>query len=293
MERTGGQASIGIAEVITWPIQFNAYGHDVNFKLELDPDDPYDAFMIYHFQNNLMFEVELVWVMLRTLLKGDIAIDIGANHGLFTIIMSQLVGSLGLVVACEPASTNLPLLGRHLEINKVDNVQIVKNPIWCQNEEVTFWLNSDCRGSNALFDPGNWFNNQKSRDNPQPIKMQAITLDSFDVAKEKIKLIKIDTEGAEQKILEGAKDLLEKYHPPYILSELNPHGMAQAGNDDDSLREFMRGYGYEMFFLHSADVLPAYVPSQVKSIHKDGVVVSNVMFASMADMAKAWPEMLG
>lgn len=279
--------------MIIWPIQFSAYGHEVSFKLELDPDDPYDSFMIFHFQNNLMYEVELVWVMVRTLLPGDFAIDVGANHGLFTLVMSHLVGKDGLVFACEPAKTNLPLLGRHLEINNIKNVRVIDKPIWCRNEEVTFWLNSDCRGSNAMFDPGNWFNNEKSRLNPQPLKMQAITLDSFDVPKNRIKLIKIDTEGAEQQILEGAKNLLEKFHPPYILSELNPHGLAQAGNSDETLREFMRGYGYETFFLHSADVLPSYVPPEVKTIHKDGVVVSNVMFASMADMAKAWPEMMG
>jgi len=279
--------------VIDQQIKFEAFGRRIDFRLELDPYDTVDNFLLLHLQNGQCFEAEQVWVMLRTLQEGDFAIDVGANIGFFTLIMSQLVGNSGIIFAFEPASNNLPTLSKHLRRNNIHNVQVIDQPVWCRDEEVTFYINSDSRGSNALFDPANWHENVKSQANPKPLRMQAISLDSFNISKERVKLIKIDTEGAEQKIMEGAKTFLEKYHPPYILAELNPHGLAQSGCDDETFRTYMKQFGYEMFFLHMADQLPTYVPSEIKVLHLKGTVVSNVLFSDWPAVVRAWPEMMG
>ena len=278
--------------MIEQQLQFEAYGRKIDFWIELDPANTNDQYIMLNFEHGQCYEAELAWVMLRALREGDFAIDAGANIGFFTLMMSQLVGPSGLVFAYEPGSNNLPSLSHNLIRNKIINVQVIEQPLWSEVKEVTFYINSDSRGSNALFDPANWFENVKSQANPMPIQMQATTLDALDVSKERIRLIKIDTEGAEQRILEGAKNLLEKFHPPYILSELNPHGLAQSGCDNESLRAFMRQFGYEMFFIHSGDCLPALVPKETKVIHLNGNVVSNVLFSTLEDVAKAWPEMM-
>lgn len=172
------------------------------------------------------------------------------------------------------------------------NVAIEERPIWCRDEAVTFYLNSDSRASNALFDPGHWPANEKSRSNPQPMTMQAVTLDTLVQSTDAglIKVIKIDTEGAEQKVLEGARNLLSRYHPPYILVELNPHGLYQAGNDAESLRSYMREFGYELFFIHADDKLPSLVPRETRIKYVNNMVVSNALFSTLNDVGKIWPE---
>jgi hypothetical protein len=60
----------------------------------------------------------------------------------------------------------------------------------------------------------------------------------------------------------------------------------------------MRSFGYDTFFLHNTDMLPAMVPRGTTiTFLKDDTygtpIVSNVMFSTLDNVAKAWPEMKG
>jgi FkbM family methyltransferase len=55
---------------------------------------------------------------------GDVAYDIGANAGFFTLLMSRLVGPSGHVHAFEPLPLNVARLRRHLRINNIANVTV-------------------------------------------------------------------------------------------------------------------------------------------------------------------------
>ena len=276
---------------------FGMPGRMANFSMVLEPGGRPDQFLLDHFNAKQCYEAEVMWAMIHILKEGDTAIDVGANIGFFTLAMSRLVGPSGKIVAYEPGENNLEHLKQHIEMNALTNVEVIEKPVWCREEEVTFFINRDDRSSNALCDPGNFPTNEKSRANPFTVKMQAAILDNAPVRFNVVKLIKIDTEGAEKKVLEGAMLLLS--HPvPYIICELNPFGLPQFGDSVEGLREFMRGFGYDTFFLHPTDLMPALVPRHSKiKFHKDptfGVeVVSNVMFSTLDNVAKAWPEMLG
>ena len=276
-------------------VAMEAHGRKVDFFLDLDPLIQPDSFLLEHFKRGICYEPETAWILFRVLREGDTAIDVGANIGFFTMFMSRLVGETGKVIACEPGSNNLPTLRNHVSKNAAFNVEIIDKPVWSCVEPVTFYLNSDARSSNALFDPGNWWENYKSRENPQPVQMVSTTLDELTVTSgdRPVRLIKIDTEGAEQRILEGAANLLEKQHPPYIVAELNPHGLIQSGCDGETFREMMRSFGYDMFFIHPDDHLPSLVFDAVKVKFVNGVVITNALFSTMEHVAAAWPEAIG
>lgn len=272
-------------------IRLDARGRSVEFSLRLDPQQYSDAVILEHFRRGFCYESDLAWVMFRVLRDGDNAVDVGAHIGFFTLLMSRLVGQYGHVAAVEPGSNNLPMLRQHLESNRVSNVTIYQQPLWSKPQPVTFWLNSDNAGGNALFDPANWWSNDKSRANPQPIAMQSDTLDRVAGGKT-IRLIKIDTEGAEQHILAGAAETLERDHP-YVLVELNPHGMLQAGYTAETMRAYMDQFGYSLFFLHADDRIPSLIPEGTKIIYNDEVTIINALFSTVADVARAWPEATG
>ena len=270
-------------------------GRRVQFWLDLEPGQQPDDFLLAHFQQGYCFEPEILWVLLHTLQAGDIAIDVGANVGFFTMIMSQLAGPSGHVIACEPGPNNLPTLKHHLDMNKTSNVVIEKRPLWNKSGPITFYLNADNRSSNALFDPAQWEHNVKAKLYPQPLQMDATTLDAvaFDVDSRKIKVIKIDTEGAEQRILEGARELLELYHPPYIVAELNPMGLPQTNCTAETMRAYMAQFGYQMFFIHQTDLIPALVPAATKVIYVNDIQVMNVLFSTIEMVGKAWQQSVG
>ena len=276
---------------------FGMPGRMANFSMALEEGGKPDQFLLDHFNNRMCYEAEVMWPMVRILKEGDTAIDVGANIGFFTLAMSRLVGETGRIIAYEPGESNIEHLKLHLQMNEIKNVTLIEKPVWCREEEVTFYINRDDRSSNALCDPGNFPTNVQSRANPFTIKMQAAMLRAVPVPVESIKLVKIDTEGAEQKVLEGAKYLLVN-GVPYILCELNPFGIPQFGDSIEGLRDFMMGFGYSTFFLHPTDLLPSLVPHSTKiDFIMDPTynvpTVSNVMFSTIENVAKAWPEMKG
>src|SRR4051812_40379471 len=66
-------------------------------------------------RNGICYESELAWVMLRMLKPGDIAIDVGANIGFFTMLMAKLVGPTGHVIALEPGELAREYLMKNIE----------------------------------------------------------------------------------------------------------------------------------------------------------------------------------
>lgn len=271
-------------------LKLSACGRLIEMVMDLDPNDSQDDWLLQHFQQGRCYEPELAWVMFRALKPGDVAIDVGANVGLFTLLMSKLVGPAGKVIACEPGSNNLPRLRKNIEINGLTNVEIVDKPLWSHREMMPFYLNADSSGGNALFDPGNWPDNVKSRANPNPVLMGTLPLDDAYSLREWVKLIKIDTEGAEQRILEGAKGLLTQHHVPYILAENNPHGLEQADCDETTLRRFMKNLGYDLFMPRPDGTLPSLVPPDTRINPPDDLVISNILFSTLKNISLAWPE---
>ena len=58
--------------------------------------------------------------------RGDIALDLGANIGYHTLILSKLVGKTGKVFAFEPAPENAALIRENIKINNIKNVVVIE-----------------------------------------------------------------------------------------------------------------------------------------------------------------------
>lgn len=275
--------------MIEIPLCFEAHGKIARFHLSLDPAMKHDQWLLNHYNNRACYEAEMVWVMIRALKEGDVAVDVGANLGYFSLLMSRLVGDNGRVFSFEPVKENLDGLLRNVNLNKITNMNIIPKPLWRVHGEVTFHVNMDDPSGSCLWDPGLWFENQKSRDTPRPMVVNAVTLDG--TLPDGVKLLKMDTEGADQMILEGGANMLSQ-HPPYILVELNPFGLRQYGQDAETFREFMRGYGYSLFLISGEDHIPSLLPAQTRVKYVGDMAVKNVLFSTLEDVAKIWPEAL-
>lgn len=262
----------------------------IEFSMNLDPDDPSQAYLMSFFQKGECYEQEVAHVMMRVVEPGDLVIDVGANVGFFTLLLSKLVGPTGSVLAFEPGDNTILFLNRNLKLNGMDNVKVVPGrPLWCCEEEVTFYHSLDNSGGNCLWDPALWYENSRSKEEPASLrakKVAATTLDSFDYDQTP-KLIKLDVEGPEQQILEGAEKLLAR-HPPFVISELNPFAQKQFGNSNESLRAFMKTRGYDCFFMHPNNFLPSLIPPNTTITHERDIAVMNVLFSTLEDVGKFW-----
>jgi FkbM family methyltransferase len=260
------------------PIIIDCGGRRVEFFMDLEPGNIPDTAISWYLQQGIPPEPEVVHLMSRVVQEGDFVVDAGANVGFFTLLLSQYVGSSGAVLAVEPGSNNLPKLLGNKEKNKLNNIQFCTSPLAETAGMTQFHLSRDS-GVNAC-----WKNDTTVIES---VEIQAVTLDTICI--DTPKLIKMDIEGSELEALKGAEKLLQK-HPPYIVLEFNVGALEQMGASPDAIRDFMRQRGYDLFVLSEHGLLPAMVPqfSNLQVTRNN----TNVLFSTLDDVRKAWPEVI-
>ena len=188
-----------------------------------------------------MYEKYKIFTENKTLLQlssyiktGSLAIDVGANIGVYTKIFSNAVGPKGKVIAIEPEPINIQVLASKFQ-NSESNVSIVKAAASDKNEKLFLIQNN--------FSPaGRYISN-----NGLPI--QGVTVDELaSNIKIPVSLIKIDVEGTEGNVIYGAKKVIKKYQP-VILMEYTPKRLYNYRVDPIELLSFLDKSGYSFRIL--------------------------------------------
>lgn len=180
-----------------------------------------------------MDEGELEWVRRQfgSYLSDKTVCDIGANLGNHSLFFAEMANK---VHSYEPNSAIFELLA----INARQNHKISVYPVGISNRASTVRaaLRRSAYGSTRITDTPD--------DNEIPFTFQTRPLDSFDDLKEeRVGLIKIDVEGHEAQVLEGAEQTIRR-NLPLVLFEQNTDAI--AGGTSESL-ELLRRYGYKRF----------------------------------------------
>jgi FkbM family methyltransferase len=166
---------------------------------------------------------------------SKVCFDFGANVGFYTLLFSLFSKQ---VYAFEPLPRNLRYLIRMLEINKVTNAKIIPCAV-SSSSKIDYFSEGDNQALGRLDKRGD-------------IPVLVTTCDQF-VSDTNIvpDLLKIDVEGAELELLQGARAVLETSHPSILLS------VHSDGLRTDCL-SFLREIGYQAFIpLDSGDELEA------------------------------------
>lgn len=178
----------------------------------------------------------------RHLNPGDTFIDIGSNHGAFSVAASGFIGPEGTIVAFEPQPALYPLVERSLRANGVENFWVFPDGCGEQFEEVKFFVPAISSGSAGLF------REFSARDKHQKLTVRLVR---FDDIIDNLKLtgdvlVKLDVEGNEPAVLRGARRFIQTQRPK-ILMEFNPSAMKAANTDPGELLALLqdlncRGY---------------------------------------------------
>jgi FkbM family methyltransferase len=153
----------------------------------------------------------------RIVRPGDVVVDAGANIGLFTVVLASLVGPHGRVYAFEPQAEAVALLERSLAENGYTDFVSVQ-PVALGDSPGRAYLALPAvglsRGGGYLtaVEPAD----QTTRARP----IDVARLDDLDLRRP-VRVIKLDVEGSEPRVLAGARDLLASDRPT-IVAEINP-----------------------------------------------------------------------
>jgi FkbM family methyltransferase len=179
----------------------------------------------------------------RSVEPGFVCYDLGASIGVLTLLMARKAKH---VYAFEPAPHAAAELQKHLDANGFHHVTIVPQPVSDCAREVNFAVTDVAYGSAIVKGSSTW-----------PIlKLRTVTLDEFAASHAFPDFIKIDVEGEEGRVLEGAQSIL-KQRRTIICCELHNEEAARA------VLRLLQKYSYrvtglhgEPFALHTAEPVP-------------------------------------
>ncbi|MEC9292908.1 MAG: FkbM family methyltransferase [Chloroflexota bacterium] len=195
--------------------------------------------------------------------KGKTCVlDVGAHIGLVSLPVSQAISKAGKVYAFEPAMANQMYLVEHLTANNIDNVEVITDLVGeSPLESVEFFESPQDSGMNTIAPVGS----QHGYDSTQK---RQITLDGFcDERNLSPQVIKIDTEGAEVRILKGAVDTI-RLHKPIIFLSVHPGHIIELGSTVEELEQLLEDLNYKVTDVEGRVVRPVELTEYIVSPKK-------------------------
>jgi FkbM family methyltransferase len=174
----------------------------------------------------------------RVVAAGDWVIDVGANVGLVSSRLCQLVGPTGAVWAVEPLPRNVERLEALRARNGLDQLTVL--PVALSSEAGSARLRLPIRGGGAFGSfVATW-------ETGGEIDVATARLDDLVAERRppgRLRLVKIDAEGFEPQVLAGATETLSTLRP-LVLCEFNDILLQQAGTSSGELLQRFVGLGY-------------------------------------------------
>lgn len=154
------------------------------------------------------YEPHLTAVFERYCTAGMTVVDVGANFGYYSLLASKLVGPSGRVVALEPNSENCRLLLSSLRLNGIGNVQLL--PVAADTSTGWAYYSTHVGSNGGLIEDRDLLSHPGS-------VVPTFRLD--DLVDGPVGFLKMDVEGAEGRVVQGATRIIERDRP-IITTEL-------------------------------------------------------------------------
>jgi FkbM family methyltransferase len=189
------------------------------------------------------YEPEVVEIVKNYVDPNRDAIDVGANIGLFTILLSNLISSSNRVLAIEPTPGALKYLRRNIEINNLAAKILLFEGVAA--EHLGKAQINVINGMEEYSSLGNMVHPSIKRRDYQQLSVPSDTIDSLT---ERFALspgfIKIDTEGAEYEVLSGCEQTMLNHRPVILCESWSDALITAAGGTPGAVADLLRSSGY-------------------------------------------------
>lgn len=234
-------------------------------KLDLQDWIPQDIYLTGEFESTAS-------AIAKQLLKpGDIAVDIGANIGYFTLLFAQCVGSSGHVHAFEPVPALSSKLAENIRLNHLGQVTSHICALSDRKGTARFFSGpKDNTGLSSLREP---------RQASGSFEVELARLDDVVTTGSRIALVKIDVEGAELQVLRGMERILRDSRPNLLL-EITDDFLKEFGDSAQALMAFTERFGYVCYLIGDRQVrllrkVQEGLPKQWNALFTHGEIVED------------------
>ena len=218
------------------------------------------------------YEPHVASTLDRLLDDGDVFVDVGANVGYHTFRASARVGAAGRVVAVEANPENARLIAHTIESNSIANIELVPVALAARRGYVSFGTHV---GSNGGFLPDGASTTGSGRGTIVP------TLALDDLALDRVSVVKIDVEGAEGIVIDGATRTIERHRPTFVMEfsqEMTTR--VSARSPLEHLGRFVDwGYSIAIIDRSSGEPLPAVSVEQLLADWGDFLRIEDLLLS--------------
>lgn len=172
--------------------------------------------LIYPFFKRRQDKQEIA-LMRQYIRKGDVVLDIGANIGFYTQILSELVGETGKVYAFEPDKTNYSYLIRNA--GHLKNVEFFNKAVSEKTGKITLYHSDLLNVDHKTYATENY---------TSTTEIDCVAVDDI-IPEHKVDFIKIDIQGYEYFAFKGMREIFAQNKNLKIVTELYPYGLNNAG----------------------------------------------------------------
>jgi FkbM family methyltransferase len=193
-------------------------------------------------------EMRFVEQLLR---PGMTVLDIGAHHGLYTLLAAKRVGRRGRVIAFEPSPRELRRLAKHVRLNRCRNVDVESCALGNESGKAELFVVDGFR---------DWGNSLRPPAVAEPTRKENVAVRRLDdlLAErgvERVDFIKLDAEGGELAVLQGARKLLQTAPRPAILAEVEDVRTHPWGYAAREIMQLLASWNYRWFGLSETGTL--------------------------------------
>lgn len=180
--------------------------------------------------------------------KGDVCIDVGSNVGFYSLNFARACGDDGKVFAFEPNRKNYLMQSLSAELNHFSHLHLFNYVVSDRTDERFEQIIPYGDSSLTFFKQSN----QESLNNAD--QLTSMTLDQLypeiEKADKTVKVLKIDVEGAEYKVLQGGNHFLSgKYAPQVVMVEISKEHLGRFGSNPNDVYQELNGHGYRYCYV--------------------------------------------
>jgi FkbM family methyltransferase len=197
----------------------------------------------------------------KILSPGETFVDAGANIGIYTLVASKIVGDAGRVIAFEPSAQSFPVLQRNIALNDLKNVVTFPFALAERSGQARLYRGPN-PGLNSLGNDPCW----KQRDPSWKEGAEEIATEQLDrvlqrAAVDRVDVVKLDVQGAEELVLRGAMKNISSTRP-LIIFEIFPEGTVPIGLAPFGAWELLQSIGYKFFLVTRGAFRPIMSPPE-------------------------------
>ena len=173
-------------------------------------------------------------LMQQHIRKGDVVLDIGANIGFYTKILSKLVGENGKVYAFEPDKTNYTYLIKNA--GHLKNVVFFNKAVSDKTGKITLYHSDLLNVDHKTYATENY---------TSTTDIECVAIDDI-IPNHKVDFIKIDIQGFEYFAFKGMENVFAKMENLKIVTEFYPYGIKKSGVSSTDFINLLLQYNFKI-----------------------------------------------